>query len=118
MDVDKFLKEKYGNNNPFITPKGYFDGLEKSIMNRISMQQSNRSKARKLKPLVAWGACIAAVFVGCIVFFDIQNNEIQNIETVSANNHLNVSGEDTVIDEFTDYAMLNNDDIYSYISGE
>lgn len=118
MDGDKFLKEKYGNQNPFIIPKGYFEEFEKSMMSRIPMHESKRCKEKKLRPLLAWASCIAAIFIGCIAYLNIPINEIHNIETISANSRSNVSNENTIIDEFTDYAMLNNDDIYSYISGE
>lgn len=122
MKEEQLLKQKFGSQRPFKVPEGYFDSLEKSLMqNLVEPAVPNKSSAIKafMRPL-KWAACIAAVLlVSEAIYFNRSGKEsYQNrADNISENMSSAVSA-DYILDEISDYAMLDNDDIYSYVENE
>ena len=132
MKEEQLLKQKFGSQRPFKVPEGYFDSLEKSLMqNVVEPAVPNKRPAIKafMRPL-KWAACFAAVLLvsGTIYFNSLEKESYQNHvwhQTYNQNHADNISENmsssvyaDYILDEISDYAMLDNDDIYSYVENE
>lgn len=119
MKEEQLLKQKFGSQRPFKVPEGYFDSLEKSLMqNVVEPAVPNKRPAIKafMRPL-KWAACFAAVLLvsGTIYFNSLEKESYQNhADNISENMSSSVYA-DYILDEISDYAMLDNDDIYSYV---
>lgn len=119
--------EKHINNNkgqsrhlPFTVPDGYFDELQLTVMNRIATEKVIETKGgHGFKLLMRWAACLAVLVVSSSVYFCyVYRNNIKD-NMVSARTHIqSADADDLTIDEVSDFAMLDNDDLYTYISGE
>ena len=76
MKEEQLLKQKFGSQRPFKVPEGYFDSLEKSLMqNVVEPAVPNKRPAIKafMRPL-KWAACFAAVLLvsGTIYFNSLE----------------------------------------------
>lgn len=122
MVKEEFLiEQKFGRVKPFRTPNGYFEEFEKNILDKIPTQPKTSNKRFFLKYLrpMSWAACIAAVILSVVIFSDnIHINPDKRVADASQGNVTSLSNSDYIIDEMSDYAMLDNDDIYYLIADE
>lgn len=120
MSEDFFIEQKFGRQMPFKVPQGYFEQLEKTVMDNIAKASvaSNVAMKRRLRPL-RWAACLAVIVAGVAAYFYAGRGSIdeQSVEAMAANG-VQQTHYDYTIDEVSDFAMLDNDDFYSYLSGE
>lgn len=123
MKEELLLKQKIGNQRPFKVPEGYFDSLGRSLMQNVveAAVQDKRSTIRVFMRPLKWVACFAAVlFVSGTIYFNNNADKASNIN-LADNISENISSSayaDYILDEIYDYAMLDNDDIYSYVANE
>ena len=101
MNEEKFLNERFGNENPFCVPEHYFDEFPQRVMKRIAHQNRRRK-------MIRWG--IAAMMTG-IVFSSafVLNNFRQQDATLEADNT-------QYIEDALDYSMINNMEIATYLT--
>ena len=101
MNEEKFLNERFGNENPFRVPEHYFDEFPQRVMKRIAHQNRRRK-------MIRWG--IAAIMTG-IVFSSafVLNNFRQQDATLEADNT-------QYIEDALDYSMINNMEIATYLT--
>ncbi len=121
MKEDSILEQKFGRERPFKVPEGYFSQFEKQLLDNLPEQKSARkvSISRYWKRIVSVAACVAVVIVSGVLYFNNAQEKMQS--PVSAISDMYKSSSvyaDYVIDEFSDYAMLDNEDFYSYVVGE
>lgn len=122
MKEELLLKQKFGNQRPFKVPEGYFDSLEKSLMQNIpetDVPQKRSAKKVFMRP-IRWAACFVAVlFVSGAIYFkgSGDNSDLSQTEAVSESMSSSVYA-DYILDEISDYAMLDNEDFYSYVTNE
>lgn len=65
MKEEILLKQKFGNNMPFMVPEGYFDSLEENLMQNIPEAKASQKPLKRsifMRPL-RWVACFAAVLL-------------------------------------------------------
>lgn len=98
---EELLDSRFGRENHFRTPEGYFDALPQRIMNRI-----NRRKRRRT--IISWS--IAAIMSGIVVSvgFMTWNSQSQTY-TMEADNA-------QYIEDALDYTMINNMEIATYLT--
>lgn len=117
---EKYLQSKMGSKNPFSVPEGYFDTLAEQVMQRLpeqpkvapSSQRNRPAIVRMLRPLLYAAACL---FIGIFGIAIYQQLDKQTAEGVSVISHVGSTTEynDAYIEEATDYAMFDNQDIYA-----
>lgn len=127
MKEEFLLEQKYGRRNPYKVPEGYFERFEESFMDNLrthERQQQKRKNKRAnvvrlfLRP-VACVACTVLIVLSGFLFFHENVTEGQcEANNISKSYSAAVHVSDYTIDDISDYAMLDNDDIYSYVSGE
>lgn len=121
MKEELLLKQRFGNQRPFKVPEGYFDSLEKSLMQNMPEDVSHKRSAKQvfMRPM-RWVACFVAVLLvsGAIYFKGSgDNSDLSQTEAVSESMSPSVYA-DYILDEISDYAMLDNEDFYSYVTNE
>ena len=104
-----------------------FEAIERGDYPRWLMQNVVEPAVPNKRPAIKafmhplkWAACFAAVLLvsGTIYFNSLEKESYQNhADNISENMSSSVYA-DYILDEISDYAMLDNDDIYSYVENE
>lgn len=100
--------------NPFKVPEGYFDSLAANVMAKIPAQDTNTKTALiyRMRPWLYAAACMLIAFFS--ITFYMQHEDTPEQEVIAAND---VSS-DYYLDEVTNYAMVDNHEIYACLVGE
>lgn len=126
MDKDETLRAKYGTRRPFTVPDDYFAHFSDAVREQIQTTESaSRPPVRalrqplwqRLSPLVA-----AACMVGIIILVGLGVHGLSPKSVVTATVEA-PSGAQTAhytdeLDRMADYTMLDDDDVYAYLSSE
>ena len=123
---EKYLIEKVGKENPFKVPEGYFDTLSSQIMAKIEAEgvaprdiktgKEKRAKVLWLRPVLYAAASVCALFISVVAYQSHSDKgTAAPTQTVVANNQMLM---DDYFDEAADYVMLDNQDIYAYLSSD
>jgi hypothetical protein len=120
------ILDRIGKENPFTVPEGYFDNLTERVMEKLPEESTNRISFGKIsnnKRFFHWCSAIAACTIAILCFRQI------TLEPNEANNMLLSNTENSYFDDMSyyddeeyqndviTYAMLDNQDIYNYLSG-
>lgn len=131
--TEELLKQKFGRENHFKVPEGFFDNFAADFMQQLPEEET---KAVEVKMTVAkrpWykpmrtfaiAASFAALLFGAATYYAStgidRNNEFDSsgqtakAGIVSEPKSTSVSTE-YMIDEMADYAMMDNSEIYRYL---
>lgn len=107
---EKYIRETFGQANPFRVPEGYFDQLTQQVMSQLPERQK-KSRIVALRPWLYAAACTVAVAVLGLTYHFHQTTDEQQMASVAL-----TSTESTYVDDAADYAMLDNAEIYAYLS--
>lgn len=123
---ENILKERFGKENPFKVPDGYFDHLTERIMENLPEQEirvidirSRQTLWQKL-PLRKIAAAVAVVaLLGGGSFWALQHeDDSKMVAHVKKHEQKAVSSEDAAFNEMADYAMIDNETIYASLMTE
>ena len=99
---EQYILNRCGKQNPFTVPEGYFDSLRTELMQRVEVKPKDISLWKR------WRGYVAATYIG----FDSETTANKHVAVnVKTSNVDNLSE-----DEYADYTMLDNDDIYSLLA--
>lgn len=121
MNEELLIERKFGKPRPFNVPEGYFESFQTTFMTNLPSvpAQKGRTVLRRLRH-VMWAASVAAVVVFAAVYlggmFGTSND--RTVASVSSADMSLQMDNDIMIDELSDYAMMDNDDFYSFIADE
>ena len=127
MTEEIALQQQFGKQNPFSVPDGYFEELAAKVMAQLpeegstEMAQPARSGRRAVVHHMlrryAVAASIVGVIVGAAVWFmqPRQNVAAQHFSATSVKAPVATVTEDN-FEQMADYAMIDNQDIYSYLA--
>ncbi|WP_028896056.1 hypothetical protein [Prevotella sp. HUN102] len=128
MDIESNLHSEFGNKRPFTVPEDYFENLSDRIIAQFPAEDSsvNVSNAKKvsifskLKPVLMAASVVGLVFVAYLSynsFLAKENNEEKQVATkfVEKSTQRDTVSTDAV-DEAVDYMMIDEDDMYAYMS--
>lgn len=124
-DINHILEHPYVDNGSYTVPDGYFDTLHDRIMKRIEKEslyaeQANNKPSAKLKISsinpkfkYAVAACLIGVvsLLGAGLFFHYNNEK-----NVLAKQQQEVIASEQYYNDCMEYAMVDNDDLYSYLT--
>lgn len=115
---DKLIRNLYGTENHFQVPEGYFDNLASSVMLHIP---DGEAKVVKM-PVPTWRKHIvaistAAASVLALIGFSMFYQQSANIHNADLRANVETTSEYSSVDDVVDYAMLDTDDMYAYMSG-
>lgn len=120
---ERYIRNKAGSANPFRVPEGYFDSFPAQIMERLPECEAVGATVRRpfierFRPMMYAAACLLLAVFGTAVY--MHESEIRpekaGAGVVASGSH--TSGSYTYEEELADYAMMDNTDIYAYLSGE
>lgn len=121
MREEILLEQKFGRKAPFTVPENYFSDFEKRLLADIPVLSypTHVPMFHRLRPILC-AACVAAAVVCGIIYMAIKpSSNVQyaksSIQTIVSEHEDNT---DALFDAVSDFAMLDNGDFYSYVSGE
>lgn len=123
---ENILKERFGKQNPFKVPDGYFDHLTEKIMENLPEQEvrvidirSRQTLWQKL-PLRKIAAAVAvAALLGGGTFWALQHEgDSKMVAHAKKYEQKTVSSDDAAFNEMADYAMIDNEAIYASLIAE
>ncbi len=113
---------KLGKRQPFKVPEGYFENLTANVMAHIDETEQNSQKAKtvELKPKSrkywGWISAVAACALIAILFATTTttgtDHQQQIAQAIATEQY-----DDNYEEDMLEYAMVDNSDIYSYLSG-
>lgn len=107
---EKYLRERFGQKNPFRVPEGYFDQLAEQVMSQLP-ERRRKSRLLILRPMyLAAASVVAAVVLGLTIHFQ------QPVEEQAVAVSMETNADNSYIDEVADYAMLDNSEIYACLA--
>ncbi len=114
MSTDSFIKEKYGQKQPFRVPAGYFEGLSSQIMACTDNRQALKRPGLwgKYKKALLLAACLCAFVVSTAVYV----HSAYNANDAMAKGGVQGLSDDHSMESIADYTMLDNEDIYALVS--
>lgn len=123
---ENILKERFGKQNPFKVPDGYFDHLTEKIMENLPEQEvrvidiRSRQTLWQKMPLRKIAAAIAvAALLGGGTFWALQHEGDSKVLAHAKKHELKtVSSDDAAFNEMADYAMIDNETIYASLMAE
>lgn len=123
---ENILKERFGKENPFKVPEGYFDHLTERIMENLPEQEvrvidirSRQTLWQKL-PLRKIAAAVAVVaLLGGGSFWALQHEgDSKMVAHAKQHEQKAVASEEAAFNEMADYAMIDNETIYASLIAE
>lgn len=121
MENDFLIERKLGKQNFFKVPDGYFDGLVDSVGRNIDRAEAS-VPAKKIRLVkfrrIACAACFVAVAACVAAYWAVRGGSVAGDAEAVGSDMAVASYSDVIIDEMSDYAMLDNDDFYSFIAEE
>lgn len=119
MDKEKELKQKYGKNNPFKVPEGYFDHLTQHIMEQIPATQVQETAEISLWGKIKPWVYMAAMFVGMSFTIRMFMGKFGMEKDTDYNNipSCNVSElPDELVDPIVNQTMMDDYQLYEYLT--
>lgn len=113
------IRNQFGAENHFQVPEGYFDNLAASVMQHIPDGQAKIVKMQTpswLRHIVAISAAAASVAAAVCLVFALESNPAHSPSHLAAQN-ATMQQDNSNIDAMVNYTMLDNDDMYAYMSG-
>ena len=122
-DEEKYLRDRIGTRNPFRVPEGYFDNLASQIMEQLPEQPADRhvptarhtTLLRRLRPMLAAAALLLVAVLSVTAYLNYQPNTTDEQQMAAVQETV---ATDSYFEEATDYAMLDNYDIYACLTNE
>ena len=116
--MNEILDKPYRDNGAYRVPEGYFSTLNKRIMDALPEEQKQRKGRQitlRLRFRYAAAACMAGLIVGFGAFF-IHNGNDAGTAALAASEAQNDVITDDYVKECMDYAMVDDNDIYTYLA--
>lgn len=136
---DKKISERFRRENPFTVPEGYFDNLTANVMSQIpSMEITSEVDdhvvkttgvfhdvsvtKRRARIFTIVGGIVAACLIVCLVVPGLLTKDGNwkigsSTEQRAENTDKSVVYDEDYREEALNYAMVDYNDVYSYLSG-
>ena len=119
---EKYLVDRFGKKQPFSVPEGYFDQFASQFMENLPEREEEAVVVRldshsRWSTIRRWSvaACLAIALAGAGMWA-FQGESPKATGAADADQFAS-SNYNTAIDQAADYAMMDNGDIYAYVSG-
>lgn len=128
--TEDLLKQKFGQQNHFQVPEGYFDKFMTDIMQQLPEQETTAIEVKLSDTKKAWirpmrrlaiAASFAALLFGAATFYksgsqsNQASSDMQTAKMEKVADSQSAENDEYYIDEMANYAMLDNSDIYAYL---
>ncbi len=121
---EKYLEKHFGKGQPFKVPEHYFEDFSSRLMARLPEQSAtpvvpireHRSVSRRGRWMAVAAAFAGLIVGGAAVWLSSGESPQSVARTAPVENVPTESAYGGSLDELADYAMLDNEDIYAYVS--
>lgn len=120
MNNEGYIKNKVGSKNSFNVPDGYFNSFASQLMEKLPEREMQAIAVKKktvfefLRPVLYAAACLCVAVFSTVLFFADEDSREAKSGIVAAND----SKASVYVETEVDYAMMDNADIYAYLSNE
>lgn len=124
MKQEDLLRKKYGSENPFKVPEGYFEQFTARLMNALPEKQTEHvlmpqacltpMRTRVLRYMAAASVC-GIMLAGSLYLKSVRPSS-SDMAVVSEEMINDTDLEDIYIEDILDYAMVSNQDIAFYLT--
>ena len=111
MNNENYIKQRFGEENHFKVPEGYFDNLPEKEAKVVEIMPRKR-----WRPIAIAAASLAFVAMGAAMWFNQDKQAEQNVSEAQASGYYLQSPSE--LEQAADYAMLDATDMYALLSGE
>lgn len=126
MKEENILKNRYGKQNHFQVPEGYFDQLTEQVMAQLPEQEVRiiSIEEHSLWQRMPWRKIAATIAAVCLLgggaLVAVQQHPEQH--SIALDNHQSVksatSTDDAAFNEMANYTMMDNESIYASLIAE
>lgn len=121
MKEEKNILKRCGKNNPYTVPEGYFDTLSVRVMANIPTEEVKIIRITpQHKPIwIKWTGLVAACMAGALICINVYDYSNQSRKTQLMSNAPTTEKtyDEQYQEEVLDYAMVDYNDVYNYLSG-
>ncbi len=112
------IERKFGRKSPFTVPDGYFEDFTSGMMDKLPEREARVIQMRncrwnKLRQTIMIAASVCAVMFSIGAYINRPKSIVQE---KPSSVKLDKSSTYSVIDEAADYTMLENEQIYAYVT--
>ena len=126
MKEENLLRNRYGKENHFQVPEGYFDKLTEQVMANLPEQEARiiSIEEHSLWQRMPWRKIAATIAAVCVLgggaLVAVQQHPAQRSIALDSHQALKpaVSTEDTAFNEMANYTMMDNEAIYASLIAE
>lgn len=115
MKEEEKLMNKFGKENPFNVPEGYFENFTKELMDKLPEKEIGPEPKittwQRIKPWIYMTAMFCGLMLSVKVFLDKPEKENQ---TLQANNKTEFS--DAEVEMIIDNSMIDDYSLYTYLT--
>ncbi len=126
MNEEKKILKQFGRENHFTVPDGYFDTLTSRIMSNIPDEETKiisitpKHKTNWIKWTGLIAACMAGAVIGIFTLEQTEkesNNQPYTSSAQAVSTQIGSNYQENYQEEMLDYAMVDYNDVYNYLSG-
>ena len=120
---ERYLRSRVGKQNPFRVPEGYFDSFAARMTENLPEQDGKAAtvvslrRPRVVRMVLYAAACLCIAVLGSVVYWSKLSLQSTESGTAQVVTHT-VASTDVYVDAVADYTMMDNSDIYAYLSEE
>ena len=122
-DFNDIFDKKQLEQNPFRVPEGYFDSLNKRIMDNVAKQASAEKSEKPAKAknvhmhVLRWAAACACVLIvgASALIFTFKDTDTPKVPETAQQT---ITTSEDAFNQAADYTMLDNHDMYQMLAEE
>lgn len=111
---EQYIYNRCGKQTPFTVPDGYFDNLSAELMRHAETKPKQVTLWQRYRLYIA-AACLFTFVVGLATYFGISSADPSANSAIAATASV-ANTDEAESEEYADYTMLDNDDIYSILA--
>ncbi len=125
MKEDNKILHNVGTDNPFKVPEGYFENLTQRIMDNLPEQKEQEKKTKNRTVFMNAAKWISGIVAACALLLCVKTfmpTATDGTDAAQATAKTETAEQDYVSEEEYEievmrYAMIDREDIYSYLEG-
>ena len=115
---EEFLEKRFGRQASFKVPEGYFENFASEIMDKLPAREGRVIKMRpslwrRYRPAMLIAASMIAAIFSVNILLHKSN---ASMPETSQSEQVHKSSSYSAIDQAADYTMLDNEEIYAYVT--
>lgn len=121
MDKENYIRNRVGDENPFRVPEGYFEDFASQVMAKLPERTpvaipTARVYRLRLRTWLCTAACVCVGMFGAVMYFARVSGADANKPEADVASSAVYSAYDTYDEAVVDYMMIDNADIYAYLT--